>query len=157
MFDISIDSNSSNLVFKDVNDVMDIIENLTSLKAEVGILETAPKRDDGKSNAEIGRAHEYGKGHVPKRSFLRLPFADGTFDTLFNQKKLDLTKDLLKDVAEVVLDAVKQEFESNNGHGAWPPITDETYRRRRKNMNRDEILRDTEQLYRALDMRVIKK
>lgn len=43
----------------------------------VGILGEQPRKDGGKTNAEVGAAHEFGTTTLPKRSFLRVPIIEG--------------------------------------------------------------------------------
>ena len=46
--------------------------------AKLGILGAsgARKEGDGPTNAEIGIRHEFGEGHLPLRSFLRMPITE---------------------------------------------------------------------------------
>ena len=88
--------------------------------------------DDGQTVAQVGAQHEYGAG-VPRRSFLRTPFA---------VKKDDMDKAVakqFKDVFErgktaekalgligtVAVNISKGAF-TTRGYGEWPDITDDT-------------------------------
>lgn len=160
MFDINIDVGGSTDILKILKEDLKDILSLSSKRADVGIFEENDLRSDpvsgGKSNVEIGYAHEFGKGKVPKRSFLLKPIADGTIEQAIEKEKLDVDKNLLSRVASIVLDKVKEEIDTN-GHGTYPPLTDSGYKRRVSNKNREELLRDTRQLYESIDKRVVSK
>lgn len=156
MLDINIDIRGQIDVVKELTKEVASITSLVSKEAQVGIFEDRSDRDDGKSNAEIGVAHEFGvpQRGLPQRSFLRQPIIDGSFESMLDNKEIEINKNLLSELATMYLKAVKEEFESN-GKGAWMTLSDSTSRR--KNKNRDEILRDTKQLYKSLSKRVVKK
>lgn len=156
MLDINLDIKGDLDTIKELAKEVKAISNLVSKEAQVGIFESKSDRDDGKSNAEIGVAHEFGvpqKG-LPQRSFLRQPAIDGSFQALLNNKDIELDGKLLSNLATTYLKSVKEEFESN-GKGTWVELSDNTSRK--KNKNRDQILRDTKQLYKSLSKRIVKK
>ena len=156
MLDINLDIKGDLDTINELAKEVKALSNLVSKEAQVGIFEGKSDRDDGKSNAEIGLAHEFGvpqKG-LPQRSFLRQPVIDGSFQALLNNKDIELDGKLLSELATTYLKSVKEEFESN-GKGAWAGLSDSTSRK--KNKNRDQILRDTKQLYKSLSKRVVKK
>lgn len=154
MLDINMDVQGHlDLFIKDIRNEIKELEYIASKKAEVGIFESKDDRTDGKSNAEIGYAHEYGKG-VPRRSFLEVPadeFQVGVLNRL-NTKNIDIDRKLLSKLASMLLEKIKEEFETN-GHGSWRPLSENT--RRKKNKDRSQLLRDTKQLYRSLSKRVV--
>lgn len=156
MLDIGLDIKGDLDALKDLEKEVKALNNLVSKEAQIGIFEGRSDRDDGKSNAEIGLAHEFGvpqKG-LPQRSFLRQPIIDGSFESLVDNKDIELDGNFLSELATIYLKSVKDEFESN-GKGTWPELSNSTSRR--KNKNRDQILRDTKQLYKSLSKRIIKK
>lgn len=156
MLDINLDIKGDLDTINELAKEVKALSNLVSKEAQIGIFEGKSDRDDGKSNAEIGVAHEFGvpqKG-LPQRSFLRQPAIDGSFQALLNNKDIELDGKLLSELATTYLKAVKEEFESN-GKGAWSELSDNTSRK--KNKNKDQILRDTKQLYKSLSKRVVKK
>lgn len=164
-WDVTIDTVGDIDITKEIKEDINTLKFLEKKKALVGVFDSKKGRDDGKSNATLGYYHEFGTYQVhpqgglvvkmPARPFLRLPIADGSFQALIDEKEIELTKTLLKEIALRFLDAVKREFLSGNGHGFWKELSPNTSRR--KNKNRTELLRDTEQLYNALDMKVVGK
>ena len=88
--------------------------------------------DDGQTVAQVGAQHEYGAG-VPRRSFLRTPFA---------VKKDDMDKAIVKQFEDVFQRGKKAEQAlgligtvavniskgafTTRGYGEWPDITDDT-------------------------------
>ena len=88
--------------------------------------------DDGQTVAQVGAQHEYGAG-VPRRSFLRTPFAvkkddmdkaiAKQFEDVFNRGKK--AEQALGLVGKVAVNIVKGAF-LTGGYGEWPDITDAT-------------------------------
>jgi len=154
-FDIKIDGHLE-LFLKDLREETKELKYLDSKKAEVGIFGNKDERTDGKSNADIGFAHEYGTSRIPRRSFLEVPadeFQVAVLDKL-TLKTIEVNKELLSKLASMFLDKVKEEFETN-GHGSWRPLSEKT--ERKYNKDRDQLLRDSRQLYKSLGKRVVKK
>ncbi|MBO7692674.1 MAG: hypothetical protein J6T10_08620 [Methanobrevibacter sp.] len=153
-FDIKIEGHLE-LFLKDLKEEMKELSYLDSKKAEVGIFGNKDERTDGKSNADIGFYHEYGRG-VPRRSFLEVPadeFQVAVLDKL-TLKTIEVNKEFLSKLASMFLDRVKEEFETN-GHGSWRPLSKST--KRKYNQDRDQLLRDSRQLYKSLGKRVVNK
>lgn len=107
--------------------------------ARIGVLGDSDARADGKSNAAIGAAHEYGsvERNLPMRSFLRQPLEDKLNSALkhngaFNRERLaDIvkTKSLvpwLQLVADTAYAIVMGAFASG-GYGKWAPWKDPNY------------------------------
>ena len=88
--------------------------------------------DNGQTVAQVGAQHEYGAG-VPRRSFLRTPFAvkkddmdkaiAKQFEDVFNRGKK--AEQALGLVGKVAVNIVKGAF-LTGGYGEWPDITDAT-------------------------------
>ena len=88
--------------------------------------------DDGQTVAQVGAQHEYGAG-VPRRSFLRTPFAakqdDLTaaiakqFEDVFQRGKK--AEQALGLIGTVAVNISKGAF-TTRGYGEWPDITDDT-------------------------------
>ena len=88
--------------------------------------------DDGQTVAQVGAQHEYGAG-VPRRSFLRTPFAAKKddmdkavakqFKDVFERGKK--AEQALGFVGTVAVNIVKGAF-LTGGYGEWPDITDAT-------------------------------
>lgn len=156
MFDIDIKIRGGLDAIKELKKEARVIEELASKRADVGIFDSKSDRDDGKSNAEIGIAHEYGvpQRGLPQRSFLRLPITDGSFESMLDDTEIDINKNILSQLGRMLLKAVKEEF-NTNGRGSWANLSDKT--ERKQNKNRDQILRDTKQLYKSIDMRIVRK
>ena len=156
MFDIDINIRGDEDIAKELRRDIKQLSSLLSKRADVGIFESKTDRDDGKTNAEIGLAHEFGvpQNNLPQRSFLRQPIIDGSFEAMLNEREIKMNKNILSQIAKIFLKAVKEEFKSN-GRGFWASLSDKTSRR--ENKNRDQILRDTKQLYESLEMRVVDK
>ena len=158
MFDINIDVGGSTDILKILKEDLKDILSLSSKRADVGVFHNHDRRHQpmsgGKSNVEIAKAHEFGSGKVPKRSFLLKPITDGTIENAVGSSNIDLDKDLLSKVASIVLDKVKEEIDTN-GHGQYPPLSEGGYKRRVMNKNREELLRDTRQLYDSITFRVL--
>ena len=87
---------------------------------------------DGQTVAQVGAQHEYGAG-VPRRSFLRTPFAvkkddmdkaiAKQFEDVFKRGKT--AEQALGLVGTVAVNIVKGAF-LTRGYGEWPDITDNT-------------------------------
>lgn len=90
----------------------------------------------GASVSQIGAFHEYGAG-VPKRSFLRMPFAvqSKTIETALAQQFSRIVQpsvtvqNALGRVGAVARNVVLMAFRSS-GFGQWPDIKEETKRRK---------------------------
>ena len=88
--------------------------------------------DDGQTVVQVGAQHEYGAG-VPRRSFLRTPFAAKKddidkaiakqFEDVFKRGKK--AEQALGLVGTVAVNIVKGAF-ITGGYGEWPDITDAT-------------------------------
>jgi hypothetical protein len=88
--------------------------------------------DNGQTVAQVGAQHEYGAG-VPRRSFLRTPFAvkkddmdkavAKQFKDVFERGKT--AEKALGMIGTVAVNIVKGAF-LTGGYGEWPDITDAT-------------------------------
>lgn len=156
MFELDIDIRGDLDIAKELTKEVRQISHLVSQRADIGIFESKSDRDDGKTNAEVGLAHEFGapERNIPQRSFLRQPIIDGSFEAMLDEKEISINKNILSQLATLFLKAVKEEFKTN-GRGFWANLSDKT--RRKENKNRDQILRDTKQLYESVDKRVVNK
>lgn len=131
---------------------------LKSQKADIGIFSEENERKDGRrENAEIGYYHEFGveKTHLPQRSWLRKPAYDGTAEKKINKIELKdyfkIPSYLIVDLAEAYLESIKDEF-LNWGYG-WKDLKKETWARK----GNENILRETEQMYKSISWRYKKK
>lgn len=127
----------------------------------VGIL-GGSSRSDGKSNASVGAAHEFGapKANIPKRSFLREPLADHLNDRLESSGAID--KDSLKEVIKagsllawaqkvaIVAEAIVQEAFASGGFGKWKSLKSKTLSRKKVK----QILVETTQLRNSITSEV---
>lgn len=98
--------------------------------ARVGILGGKTSRSSGgRSNAEIGAAHEFGTSQLPQRSFLRIPISDnlqkameeaGAFDENTTKEVLaaGTVVPWLKKIAIIAEGIVADAF-STGGFGKW--------------------------------------
>ena len=87
---------------------------------------------DGQTVAQVGAQHEYGAG-VPRRSFLRTPFAvkkddmdkaiAKQFEDVFQRGKT--AEKALGLIGTVAVNISKGAF-TTRGYGEWPDITDDT-------------------------------
>ena len=154
MFDIEMSVGGSESILTELKAYIQTIKEITSKRADIGIFNTNKERNDGKSNVEIGVAHEFGNPdrNLPKRSFLLKPIADGALDSSVSNVDFTLDKDLLSRVAEAYLDSVLEEFDTN-GKGEWQLLSPETIRK--KKQNKDKILTETEQLRNSLSKRIV--
>lgn len=101
-------------------------------KARVGILGAKNQREEaGKTNAEIGKKHEFGEDGMPKRSFLRMPIStklrkeiedSGGFKPEVFQKIIDerSLREWVKKVAICAEACVAKAFDTG-GFGQWKP------------------------------------
>ena len=154
MFDIEMSAGGSEDILTELKAYTQEIKEITSKRADVGIFSTHKERNDGRSNVEIGVAHEFGdtKHNLPKRSFLLKPIADGTLDSNLSKVDFTLDKDLLSRIASAYLDSVLEEF-STNGKGEWTPLSLSTLKKKKQNL--DKILTETEQLRHSLSKRFV--
>lgn len=100
--------------------------------ARVGILgDGKPRTEGGKSNAEIGAAHEFGTSTLPQRSFLRVPLIDnldkrlessGAFDkaAMADVLRSGSVVPWVKKVAVIAEGIVFEAFDTG-GFGKWVP------------------------------------
>jgi phage gpG-like protein len=125
----------------------------------VGILgDTA--RNKGKSNAEVGAAHEFGTSKLPIRSFLRMPLTDylnkylddsGAFDknSLNKVVKNGSLIPWMEKVAVVAENVVMDAFDTK-GFGKWPSWKNPNYMN-----NTGQVLVDTQQLRNSITSEVV--
>jgi hypothetical protein len=108
-----------------------------SASIRVGILGKGGARSAGKqTNAGIGRVHEFGLGHCPKRSFLREPLADNLKNEMESAGAFD--KDTLKEVVSkgtmlawcqkvaVLAEGIVLKAFDSNGYGKWAALKPST-------------------------------
>jgi len=122
----------------------------------IGVLDTG--RSDGKTNAIVGMAHEFGTAKMPRRSFLQDPLTNefpkyveqsGVFDEDLVKKVIatgsikSWLEAIAKEAKRCVLDAFK-----TSGFGRWAPWS-KNYR-----SATGLILNDTEQLKDSIDTEV---
>jgi hypothetical protein len=120
---------------------------------EIGILGNGNARPDGKSNAVIGRVHEFGDLTHPERSFLRMPLTMGLNKAL--QKSDAFSDDVLKEILaqgtfipwakKVALCAESLVLEAfdTNGFGRWHPWKPPYKSKTGKILVNDTYLRDS--------------
>ena len=153
MLDLSIDfdKDAGSKVLRIFRGELRILENLLDRRAEVGVFAEST-RDDGKSNVDIAIAHEYGvpDNNIPQRSFLAQPLVDGTYESMLEKEHIKINSKTISKLASIFLKAVKEEFKTN-GQGEWQPLSPRT--KRKRNKNRRQLLRDTTQLYNAIEKR----
>ncbi|MBO4695592.1 MAG: hypothetical protein J5656_06755 [Clostridia bacterium] len=153
MLDLSIDfdKDAGSKVLRIFRGELRILENLLDRRAEVGVFAEST-RDDGKSNVDIAIAHEYGvpDNNIPQRSFLAQPLVDGTYESMLEKEHIKINSKTISKLASIFLKAVKEEFKTN-GQGEWQPLSPRT--KRKRNKNRSQLLRDTTQLYNAIEKR----
>lgn len=129
-------------------------------RIRVGVLGNSG-RSDGKSNALIGAAHEFGTTRVPMRSFLRIPLAErlpGALEAagLTGKEAMEgIVEDgsilpWLKMVAVAAEGVVAEAFDTG-GFGKWPPLKAATLRRKRVH----QILVETQQLRNSITSEVL--
>lgn len=112
--------------------LFELLESAGKVHVNVGIMGSLrPERTGKATNAEIGRAHEFGTEHLPERSFLRMPL------WTYMRKKMekadlfseDFQKNLIKDksfvpVAKklgVMAEELVLEAFDTGGFGNWKP------------------------------------
>jgi phage gpG-like protein len=110
-------------------------------------------------NADVGAIHEFGGGHVPQRSFLRMPmetqFPKFLKKAGIGEKELKKaikagTQDALAEgIAEASMACVEAGFDSG-GFGLWPPHSP-NYK------TGGNLLKDTGQLKASISTKVEKK
>jgi hypothetical protein len=141
-----------------INDEM--LDNIASvLKSnaytKMGVLGKSSQRSEaGPSNTELAATHEFGKGNVPQRSFLRLTAhtakdkfqefidasANGIFKSILENRWLN-TLDLF---GAKWVEYIQDTFDAQ-GFGEWPPLSIITLLRRKnpKNIKSIKKLRET--------------
>jgi len=105
----------------------------------IGILGKNVNRHDGRrssSNAYIGSVHEFGKGRVPERSFLRATISRKQDEIIENAKALAWKsmfaggiKTMFNTLGVLCVRYVLEAFESG-GMGSWAPLKASTIRRK---------------------------
>lgn len=100
---------------------------------------------DGMTIIRVGAIHEYGLGHNPVRSFLRVPFnvkrkdLAKTIDAMFKKVQDGMpVKVALGRIGITAVNISKDAF-TNKGYGTWPDITAET----KKAKGSSQVLIDT--------------
>ena len=117
----------------------------------------------GVTVVEVGASHEFGIEHLPKRSFLRVPFnieknkinnlIDNEFDKLFNQNKSTLNISLNK-IGILATNISKKAFTSS-GYGTWQPLSKKTILKKTKGKGGNtQILIDTGVLRNSISWQV---
>lgn len=132
--------------------------------ARVGILgdNTRTRAEGDKSpptNAEVGAAHEFGTSSIPRRSFLRVPIADGLQGEMERSGLLDqkALKEVIKqgsvlpwmEKVAVCAEACVLEAFDTGGNGKWPAWKDPGYMN-----NAGQLLVDTKQLRQSISTEV---
>lgn len=139
------------------------LKNSDGMASQVGIFADHAPRLDGKSNVDIGYAHEYGSpSHgIPERSFLRVPLftrlnetleaSRWTFADLLMRKVLSAKsfEAFFKRVGEIAVSVVLEAFDIM-GPG-WKEWKDPEY----KNMT-GMILSDSREMQRSISSRIKK-
>lgn len=109
-------------------------------RIHVGIIGGSVRKDQklGETNAGIGLIHEYGGGHCPQRSFLRVPLIDRLKKTMDNSGAFD--KDTLTEVVKqatiipwlkkisVLAEGIVTGAFETGGYGKWPAWKNPNYK-----------------------------
>lgn len=151
-----------NVVRKDTRGLQRLIGALAILdkgRAQVGIFSDATEREaSGKTNAEIGAAHEFGSTltNLPMRSWLRMPLMVEL--TPEKMRRIPWLQLLLRDGAKKLLkrlgilgEEVVQEGFATGGFGRWPALSAWTIRKK----GSSAILIETAQLRKSVASRVV--
>lgn len=128
--------------------------------ARVGIL-GGSIREDGKTNAQIGAAHEFGTTKLPERSFLRFPIsermrpeleASGLFtsEAIENIAAQGSLVPVVQKLAIVAEGIVADAFDTG-GFGRWAPLAASTLEKKRVH----QILVETQQLRNSITSEVV--
>ena len=115
------------------DEILNVLEKDKSY-LKVGVIGKTNSRSstDGKTNAEIGLKHEFGKDGMPQRSFLRMPMNEKFFNNLegsrFLKKKDAFAKEILEhrslvsvlgEIGLIAEETIKSSFD-DHGFGRWP-------------------------------------
>jgi hypothetical protein len=140
------------------------LPDLKKLRAEVGLFADRSARDNRHkgpgvtvTNPEVGFEHEFGNpvAALPQRSFLFMPLVGHLSLAGINWIKLLQTsgvKRTLGLLGKIGVETVEEAF-NTGGFGKWPALS--TFTVKRKVMNKNVILVETEQLRAAVNFRVI--
>jgi hypothetical protein len=137
------------------------LENLSGMAARVGILGNGGGRKDGKTNADLGKIHEFGDSQripaIPERSFLRSPLMAHMQEAV-DRKRGPLVLALASGDAVAFMELlgatgmkISIRAFGNADDGKWPPNT--PYTIKMKGSSRPLI--DTGQLRRSIDFDVV--
>lgn len=106
---------------------LNVVIGLTKNKATSRIYE------DGQTVVDVGLQHEFGKGNIPQRSFLRMPFIvkDGDIKSVLRtqfKKVAEEGKNAKKalGIVGLVLENIVKEAFVTKGYGQWKDISDRT-------------------------------
>lgn len=106
----------------------------------------------GTTILDIGIVHEFGYGHIPKRSFIRLPFDKyiGDIEKFTRNKYRQILLGMpvhtaLSQVGEYVRKIIIKHLKAG-GEGSWPPLSEVTISLK----GSDKILIDTGQLWQSI-------
>lgn len=126
----------------------------------VGVLgdEAGETYEDGATLSQIAAIHEYGRGHNPQRSFLKLPqeikrkeiadFIDNRFGKVLDGEGVDKALGLIG----VYATNISKGAFSTGGFGKWPPLQPQTISAK----NSSGILIDTGRLINSIHSEVRK-
>jgi phage gpG-like protein len=144
--DVKLDTKGLDALIKALKDALP--------RARVGVLGSKSiraKSTAGPNNATVGAFHEFGQGHMPQRSFLRVPIAEhlqskmegsGAFDkdVLAEVVKQGTVVPWVKKIATLAVSIVHEAFDTQ-GFGKWPGWKNPTYTN-----DHGRVLEDTGQL-----------
>ena len=122
MMEIKFDTKKLEQLIKALNES-------AKVHVKIGVLGEGEKRDDGMSNAEIGRIHEFGIGQH-QRSFLRVPLMDHLNEELKQAGAFsdESVKQILREGSfkpffgrvAVLGERIVQDAFDTSGNGKWP-------------------------------------
>ena len=133
---------------------------------EVGILGQSKKTKKNEVPvAYYGSVHEFGdpSHNIPMRSFLRRPIQKNlpkilqkNFNKIMQRIYTGQAEQVLNDIGNDARNIVINSFKSHGADGEWPPLTEETIRRKTVNGRKgDAPLIDTGNLRLSIDYKVV--
>lgn len=134
--------------------------------AQIGIFAGTTRNPDKKGSitdmVKLASIHEYGRGHVPRRSFINDTIKEKKIEIIdFMQKVLNKTRSIKQTItlsAVFVESLIKDNAFATKGFGKWKPLAPSTIRRKTtKKGVRGGILRDTGQMQRSIVSKIKSK
>lgn len=118
--------------------------------AKVGVLQGHSSRGEGqKTNADVGRIHEFGIGGMVQRSFLRWPLQGrmaSVIGKIEKQDKISLS-DMVYQIGAMAKSIIQEAF-TNEGFGMWIPS-------KKIDLDQGNTLVETGQLRDSIDFEVV--